>query len=182
MAYEEPFFDELDFEPEESDEPVAPPWRRPLLIGIAAVTALAMALVPLYNVINRGQPVAENGLEVCGFDYCIVQEAAMEAGISEEMNRLANTFLGDEEAANLAEALLDHLGEDGVSFIVVDHLDRDIKGQYDPSTRTILVERPVRAWIVVHEVAHAAAGGHDTDFQRVLIELTELLQGNTPIN
>lgn len=182
MVHDEPFFDELDFEPEENEEPSAPAWRRPLLIAVAAVTAIAMALVPLYNVINQGQPVAENGLEVCGFDYCIVQQAAIEAGISDEMSRLANTFLSEEEAAGLANALLDHLGEDGVSFIVVDHLDRDVKGQYDPSTRTILVERPVRAWIIVHEVAHAAAPGHGSDFQRVLIELTELLQGNTGID
>ena len=179
MSYEEAFFEEFDFPPEEEEEQesLAPWWRRPLLIGVAAITAAAMLLVPIYNVI-QGQQLADNGLEVCGFDYCVVQDAAIAAGLNEEMSRLANTFLSDAEATELASTLLDRVGERDVSFVVVDHLEGDIKGQFDPSSRTIFVERPVRAWLVVHEVAHAEASGHGERFQRALIELTEWLARN----
>lgn len=180
MVYDDPFFDELgfetEFEDEEPREPISPPWRRPLLIAVAAITALAMALVPLYNLINGSRPVADNGLEVCGFDYCIVQDAARAAGIGDTMSALANTFLSDQEAVRLAGRLLDRIGESDVSFVIVERLEGDIKGQYDPSTRTIFVERPVRAWIVVHEVAHAEAPGHGEEFQEALIELTRSLE------
>jgi hypothetical protein len=45
-----PFDDWDDDEDLERDQP-APPWRRPLIIGVSVITALALALVPLYNVI-----------------------------------------------------------------------------------------------------------------------------------
>lgn len=177
--HDDAFFEEFEFPPREDEElePLAPWWRRPLLIGVAALTAAAMLLVPIYNLI-QGRQLADNGLEVCGFDYCDVQDAAIAAGLNEEMSRLANTFLSDAEAAELARALLDNIGEGDVSFVVVDRLEGDIKGQFDPSSRTIFVERPVRAWLVVHEVAHAEASGHGEDFQRALIELTEWLARN----
>lgn len=179
MTFDDSFFEEYDFPPEEDDdtEPLAPWWRRPLLIGVAALTAAAMLLVPIYNVI-QGRQLADNGLEVCGFDYCVVQDAAIAAGLNEEMSRLANTFLSDAEATELASVLLDRIGERDVSFVVVDQLEGDIKGQFDPTSRTIFVERPVRAWLVVHEVAHAEASGHGEDFQNALIELTEWLARN----
>lgn len=174
MVNDDPYFDEFDieaFETEEEAEPIAPPWRRPLLIGVAAVTAAAMLLIPMYNLL-RGQQIADNGLEVCGFDYCVVQDAAIAAGLNEEMALLANTFLDDEEADTFVSALLGHIGERDVSFLIVDRLDGDIKGQFDPDSRAIIVERPVRAWIVVHEVAHVEAAGHGEEFRTALIELT----------
>lgn len=176
MVYDEPYFDEFDIEPfeetEEDVEPIAPPWRRPLLIGVAAVTAAAMLLIPMYNLL-RGNQIADNGLEVCGFDYCVVQDAAIAAGLNEEMALLANTFLDDDEASTLVNALLGHIGERDVAFVIVDRLDGDIKGQFDPGSRTIIVERPVRAWILVHEVAHVEAAGHGQEFRTALIDLTE---------
>ncbi len=78
----------------------------------------------------------------------------------------------------MATALLDRIGERDVSFVIVDQLDGDIKGQFDPSSRTIFVERPIRAWLVVHEVAHAEASGHGDEFQEALIDLTEWLASN----
>lgn len=174
MVQDDPFFDEFEFPHEDEEEPLTPWWRRPLLIGVAALTAGSMFLIPVYNLL-QGRELADNGLEVCGFDYCIVQDAAISAGLNEEMSRLANTFLGDEESIALATALLDRIGENDVSFVIVDQLEGDIKGQFDPASRTIFVERPVRAWIVVHEVAHATAPGHGEDFQRSLIDLTEWL-------
>lgn len=174
MIYDDPSFDDFDLDPEEDEEhgPIAPAWRRPLLIAVSSVTAAAMLLIPLYNFL-QGPKLADNGLEVCGFDYCVVQDAAIAAGINEEMSRLANTFLDDEEATRLATALLERIGERDVSFVIVDRLEGDIKGQFDPESRTIIVERPVRAWIVVHEVAHAESTGHGDDFQRSLIQLTQ---------
>lgn len=175
MDFEDPHFDDFELEMHELEdevEPVAPPWRRPLLIGVAAVTAAAMLLIPMYNVL-RGRQIADNGLEVCGFDYCVVQDGVIAAGLNEEMARLANTFLDDEATNTLAAALLDRLGEGNTSVRIVDRLEGEIKGQFDPGSRTIVLERPVRAWIVVHEVAHTRASGHGEDFQDVLIELTE---------
>lgn len=176
MVYDEPYFEEFDIEDFEIDgeqsEPIAPSWRRPLLIGVAAVTAAAMLLIPMYNLL-RGNQIADNGLEVCGFDYCIVQDAVVAAGLNEEMSRLANTFLDDDEANTFVTALLGHIGERDVSFVIVDRLDGDIKGQFDPGSRTIVVERPVRAWILVHEVAHVEAAGHGEEFKTALIDLTE---------
>lgn len=162
-------------DPEEDPRGTAPTWRRPFLIGVAALTAAAMALIPIYNVISGGRRVADNGLEVCGFDYCVVQDAAIAAGLNEEMSALANTFLSDEEAGALAAALLERVGRVDVSFIVVEKLDGDIEGRFDPAAGAITVERPVRAWMIVHEVAHAEQAGHGEEFQRVLIELTRWL-------
>ncbi len=157
---------EEDFEPLER-----PWWVRPTLILVAAITALSLAAVPLYNVFAQPRPVAANGLEVCGFDYCIVEEAVRDAGLGSEMSRLSNTLLTDEDAKRLADSLTDYLGVDRVGLTVVDRLEGDLEGQYDPAARLITIERPARAWIVAHEVAHVVAGGHDEDFQRVLIDL-----------
>jgi hypothetical protein len=164
-------YEEWDDLTEEDFEPLpAPPWRRPLLIVVASLTALAMAAVPLYNVLFA-QPVSESGLEICGFDYCIVQEAVQEAGVDLTMSRLANTFLDEEGARQFARRLTDYLGIPPVGLQVVDRLDGRIGGVYDPEIRLISIERPARAWIVLHEVAHAVEQGHGDDFQQLVIEL-----------
>jgi hypothetical protein len=149
----------------------SPAWRRPLLIAVAAVTAIALIVVPVYNVlIDRS--VAENGLDVCGFDYCIVEAAVREAGFELEMSSLYNTILGDEEAVALGRELTEALDVDPVGVVVVDDLEGRVGGVYDPDTRSIAIERPARAWTVLHEVAHVIETGHDDDFQQVLISLT----------
>ena len=156
---------------DEDLEPIEPPsWRKPLLIAVAALTAVAMAIVPLYNVFFA-RTVADNGLEVCGFDYCVVVEAVRDAGLNLTMSRLSNTFLDDAETQDLAEAATGYLGVAPVALEVVDDLEGRLGGVYDPANRVIRIERPARAWIVLHEVAHVDEGGHDEDFQRVLIEL-----------
>lgn len=156
---------------EEDLEPIEPPrWRKPLLIAVAVLTAAAMAVVPLYNVFFA-RTVADNGLEVCGFDYCLIVEAVRDAGLDLTMSRLSNTFLDDAETLELLEAATDYLDVAPVALEVVDELEGRLGGVYDPATRMIRIERPARAWIVLHEVAHVEAGGHDEDFQRVLIEL-----------
>ena len=175
MVQDESLFEDWDLE-EETFEPVPPrAWRRRLIIAVAALTAFAMAAVPLYNLIDRSPPVADNGLAVCGFDYCIVQDGMRRAGEDGPMNLLANTYLADAEAERFASTLVTHLGEAPVRFVIVDNLDGQLKGQYDPSTRTIVVERPVSAWIVLHEVAHATSSGHGDNFQIALVDLTRWL-------
>jgi hypothetical protein len=170
---ESPFDDwpeEWDSYDDEHEPPAPPPWRKPVLIVTAAVTALAMALVPLYNVFFT-RDVADNGLEVCGFDYCVVVEAVTEAGLDLTMSRLSTTFLDDTEAARLTDAATDHLDVASVGLEIVDDLEGRLGGLYDPSTREIRIERPARAWTVLHEVAHTRESGHGDGFQRVLIEL-----------
>lgn len=168
------FFDDWD-EAEEELEPPPPSWRRPVLIGVAVVTALAMALVPLYNVFFAAT-VSDDGLEVCGFDYCVVQEGMREAGLDLTMSRLSNTFLEEAEARELANELTDHLGIERLGLVVVQDLDGRLGGVYDRSERSISIESPARAWTVLHEVAHAVETGHGDDFLRVVIELTEYLE------
>lgn len=179
MVYDEPTIDEWDFEEEPLEESSPPLWRRRLIIAVSVIVVIAMALVPLYNIIDRGQlPVADNGLELCGFDYCIVQEGVRDAGLDLAMSRLTNTYLDDVEAEQLAVALLAHLNEDPVDFVMVDRLDRRISGQYFADTRSIFIERPARAWVVVHEVAHTLAAGHGEDFQAVVIGLVNWLESS----
>lgn len=170
------FFEEWDLEDEDGGELAPPRWRRSLIIGVAAITVVAMALVPLYNLIASSQrAVAENGLEVCGFDYCIVQGEVRASGLDLAMSRFSNTYLDDEGASGLADLLIEHLNVQPVSVVVVDRLDGRVGGRYDPATRTIVIERPARAWTVLHEVAHAVASGHDDDFLAAVVDLTAWL-------
>ncbi len=175
VIQDESLFEEWDVDEDSFEPPEPSPWRRRATIAVAAVTVVAMALVPLYNLIDRDPPLAENGLEICGFDYCTVQEGVRLAGLDQVMIRLANTYLTDEEASQLADSLAGHLGASTVELVVINHLEGRIKGSYDPTTRTIFVERPAQAWIVLHEVAHAVSSGHGQDFQEVVIELTSWL-------
>jgi len=168
-----------DAEDEGYEETAPPAWRRPVIIGVALVTVLAMAAVPLYNLIAGGQrAVADNGLEVCGFDYCVVQEAVRNTGLDLAMSRFANIHLDDEGASRLADLLVEYLNVQPVSVVVVDRLDGRIEGQYDPPTRTILLERPARAWTVLHEVAHAVSSGHGDDFLSAVVDLTAWLDSS----
>ena len=175
MSEPGPFEDDLGTEgwwPEDDvpDEVGPPAWRRPLIIAVAVITVLALALVPLYNVF-QGRDVAGNGLEVCGFDYCVVQDAVMAAHLDLVMSRLANTFLDEAGARALAGEMTDHLGIDPVGLTVVDRLEGSLGGFYDPATRSITIQGPARAWTVLHEVAHAEADGHGQAFQDAVIEL-----------
>lgn len=172
-------FDDWDVDEDlEGDEP-SPAWRRPLIIGVSVVTALAMALVPLYNVIFA-RTIAENGLEVCGFDYCVVQEAVRAAGLEPTMSALANTFLDEEEARAFAGDLTDYLGIDTVGLRVVSDLDGRLGGVYDPTTRSISIESPARSWTVLHEVAHAVETGHSEAFRDVVLELAGWVAESRP--
>ncbi len=167
---EESLFEEWDLDEDDLEPMPEPAWRRPLLIVVAAITALALAAVPLYNVVFT-DTTAENGLDVCGFDYCVVQEGVRAAGLDLVMSRLANTFLTEEEARALADELTGHLGVEPVGLVVVQEIDGRIGGVYDPQARRVTIESPARAWTVLHEVAHVVAGGHGEDFIAVVVDL-----------
>jgi hypothetical protein len=169
-------FPEWDDEVEDNEQEPSRAWRRPLLIGIAALTAIAVALVPLYNLFRQPQ-VADNGLEVCGFDYCVVSEAVAAAGLDLVMSRLANLVLDEVGARGLAMELTDYLDIDPVGLEVVGDLEGRLGGVFDPETRSIVIESPARAWTVLHEVAHAQANGHDERFQRVVVDLARWVDG-----
>jgi len=167
---EESLFEEWDLDEDDLEPIPEPAWRRPLLIVVAAITALALAAVPIYNVLFT-DTTAENGLDVCGFDYCVVQEGVRAAGLDLVMSRLANTFLTEEEARALADELTGHIGVEPVGLVVVQEIDGRIGGVYDPRTRRVTIESPARAWTVLHEVAHVVAGGHGDDFIAVVVDL-----------
>lgn len=171
------FFDQWELD--ESEEPPGPPaWRRPAIVIVAVITALALAVVPLYNLFGRTPPISDSGLEVCGFDYCVVQEQVTDAGLVVVMSRLANTFLNDSEAVRLADQIAGFLDVEPVGLIVVDRLEGRLGGLYDPATRSILVQRPVRAWIVVHEMAHVVSSGHGDAFIETLVEIARWLDSS----
>lgn len=168
------------FDDESNDEPddasVPPRWRRPFLIAVAVLTAVAVAAVPLWNLL-RPTAVSDSGLELCQFDYCLVQERIADAGLLPVMNRLSATFLEEEEAVALADDLVSYLGIPRVELVVVERLEGQLGGVYQPSSRTILVRRPVRAWIVLHEVAHSVSLGHGVDFVDTLADLARWIDG-----
>lgn len=173
-------WDEEDLWDGEPDPPQPrSPWRRRVIVAVGALAAAAMLAGPVWNIVERATPpVSDTGLELCGFDYCIVQDAVREAGYGVTMSRLANAYVDEEEAEAFAVELLGYLGEDAVDIAVVDRLDGRIAGQYRATERLILVEQPVRAWIVLHEVAHVEAGGHGETFQEVVIELARHVQNS----
>lgn len=166
----------------EPDPPPPPPrWRRRLVTALGIVVAAAMLAGPVWNVVDRATPpTSDAGLELCGFDYCVVQDAVREAGHGVTMSRLANTYLTDDEAAQFADALVDRLGVPAVTVRVVDRLDRRIAGLYEGAERRITLERPIRAWVVLHEVAHAVAAGHGEAFQETVIELADWVASESP--
>ena len=76
---------------------------------------LLLAVPGFYNLFESSQPqIADNGLEVCGVDYCVVQEEVAAAGLMPEMVVLANTYLTDEDATTLAASLVGSLGGHGL--------------------------------------------------------------------
>lgn len=171
-------FDPWDFvDPEaEEDLPGPPAWRRPAMVIIAVITALALAVVPLYNLFGRTPPLSDSGLEICGFDYCLVQEGVIESGLAAAMGRLSNTFLNDDQAVGLADAIAAFLGVEPVPLTVVDRLEGRLGGVYNPATRSILIQRPARAWTVAHEMAHVVATGHGEAFIEALVGIVRWLE------
>lgn len=155
--------------PDPDDEVAGPPsWRR----WLAVVTALAVLAVPAWNVVDGLQPqFADNGLEVCSFDYCQVEELVDDAGLGLVMARLTQERLGDDEAQAYADRLGDVVGGPAVTVEVLDTVPGDIGGRYIADQLLIQVERPATRWIVIHEVAHTVGDDHGPVFEQALLRL-----------
>ena len=167
-----PFDDSFWEDEEQVEESIRPAWRRRVLIGVALVVAASLLLVPLYNVFeSRGAAIAENGLAICGYDYCVVNEAVVAADLDLVQSRLANSILDDGSAGQLVDELARHLDLQPLELRIVDDLEGRLGGFYDSRSRVIVIERPVNAWVVLHEVAHAKAAGHGPEFQAVVVDL-----------
>ena len=159
----------------EDDLPPPPRWRRPALVIVAAVTAAAIAFVPLSNLFRANRTVSHAGLEVCQFDYCVVHDAIIDAGLLPVTSRLSNQLLTEEEAKELADEIAAFLRIEPVKLSVVDRLEDGQGGVYMPSSREIQIRRPANAWTVAHEMAHAVSNGHGDDFTDALIEIARWL-------
>ena len=161
------------------DEPFEPVKRRSIprsrqLLGV--LVAVAMMMIPLWNVIDSRSPqIADNGLEVCSFDYCEVQDAVADAGFNVTMAGLARIIVPDHETQALADTLLEVVDGPAVRVEVVDSISTGVGGRYVRSERLIQIERPATVWVVAHEVAHTVSTGHDDNFVTVLLELATFL-------
>lgn len=151
--------------------------RRWPIVAIALLVAVGLALLPIGTLFGDNPPVAPNGLEICGYDYCVVRDAVEAAGLGLDMSRLANQILDDEQAVRLVDRLTSYLGIEAIEVAVVDDLQGRIGGYYSPAERLIVLDRPANSWVVAHEVAHAVAPGHGAEFRELLIEIVRELSG-----
>jgi hypothetical protein len=150
-------------------------WR---VMGILA--ALSMLAIPLFNLIDARSPqIADNGLEVCRFDYCIVERHVVDAGLARTMAEMSSIIVPDADVQSFVDAMIDVVGGPSVTAQVVDELPGDLGGRYVPAERLIQIDRPATVWIIAHEVAHTVSQGHDEDFQETLVELGRFFERST---
>lgn len=142
-------------------------WR---VIGIVA--ALSMLAIPIFNLIDARSPqIADNGLEVCRFDYCVVEQHVIGAGLGRTMAEMSSIIVPDAEVQSYVDAMVDVVGGPSVTAEVVDELPGDLGGRYSPAARLIQIDRPATVWIIAHEVAHTVSPGHEDEFLDTLVEL-----------
>jgi hypothetical protein len=150
-------------------------WR---VMGILA--ALSMLAIPLFNLIDARSPqIADNGLEVCRFDYCIVERHVVDAGLGRTMAEMSSIIVPDAEVQSFVDAMIDVVGGPSVTAQVVDDLPGDLGGRYSSAERLIQIDRPATVWVIAHEVAHTVSPGHDEDFQETLVELGRFFERST---
>ncbi len=150
-------------------------WR---VVGILA--ALSMLAIPLFNLIDARSPqVADNGLEVCRFDYCVVERYVVDAGLGRTMAEMSSIIVPDADVQSFVDAMIDVVGGPSVTAQVVDDLPGDLGGRYVPAERLIQIDRPATVWIIAHEVAHTVSQGHDEEFQETLVELGRFFERST---
>jgi hypothetical protein len=176
-------FEDADWDVEEWEtsppEPIAArripaSWR---IIG--ALAALAMFAVPLFNALGARTPqIADNGLEVCRFDYCLVEQHVLEAGLGPVMAEMSAQIVPDAEVQSYVDAMIDVVGGPDVRAEVVDELPGDLGGRYSPASRLIQIDRPATVWVIAHEVAHTVSSGHDEGFRETLVELGRFFETN----
>lgn len=169
VPFLDPFIDEEPPEDELSRRGLGWGWR---IAGL--ITALSMLALPLWNFIQGSSPqIADNGLEVCSYDYCVVEQEVRDAGLGEVMIRQSGVIVPDREVQSYVDAFSSVIGGPPVVAEVVDDLPGDLGGRYSPSDRLIQIDRPATVWIIAHEVAHSVGSGHDRDFVDALLELAD---------
>jgi len=149
-------------------------WR---IVGIVAV--LSMLVLPAISLINARPQFADNGLEVCRFDYCLVEEQLLDAGLAGTMVRLSSIIVPDSDVQPVVDELTLVVGGPSVTAVVVDELPGDLGGRYNTSERLIEIDHPASLWVIAHEVAHSVAPGHEDDFVAALVELGRYLERTT---
>lgn len=150
-------------------------WR---VIGILA--AVSMLAIPLFNMIDARSPqVADNGLEVCSFDYCVVERYVVDADMGRTMAEMSSLIVPDADVQSFVDAMIDVVGGPSVTAQVVDELPGDLGGRYSPAERLIQIDRPATVWVIAHEVAHTVSQGHDEEFQETLVELARFFERST---
>lgn len=115
-------------------------------------------------------PTTGDQLDVCEWDYCVVQSEIGEFRIEQ----FAYTIDLDEALA-IVEAVTESLDLSPVT-VQSEDLQGDLGGYYDPSTDSITLDEPIVTWTVIHEVAHhivheqhgAEAWSHGPEFLETL--------------
>lgn len=97
---------------------------------------------------ERPDPTAGENLEVCEWDYCLVHR---EVGDPEDSGFVYVIDL--REARLIADAVTTQWNVGPVS-VSVESLPGDVAGLYDPNRAAIVLEEPIIAWTVLHELAH----------------------------
>jgi hypothetical protein len=182
VTFEE--FDDADWDVEGDEAVLEDPiaarripvsWR---IIG--ALAAVSMFAIPLFNVLDARTPqIADNGLEVCQFDYCVVEQYVLDAGAGLVMAEMSAVIVPDVDVQSYVDAMIDVVGGPDVQADVVDELPGDLGGRYSPASRLIQIDRPATVWVIAHEVAHTVSPGHDIAFRETLVELARFYEANT---
>ena len=147
---------------------------------VALAAAMSMLAIPLYNVIDGASPqIADNGLEVCRIDYCLIEERVRSAGLGDVMVGMAASVVPDPEVQSFVDVMVIVVGGPDITASVVDELPGDLGGRYSPATRRIEIDRPATVWLIAHEVAHSVSTGHGEEFQETLIELAEFFESRS---
>lgn len=149
-------------------------WR---VIGVVA--ALSLLVIPVLNLINAGPRFADNGLEICRFDYCVVERQVFDAGLGGTVAVMSSIIVPDEDVQSVVDELIAVVGGPAVTVEVVAELPGDLGGRYIASEGLIELDRPVNLWVIAHEVAHAVAPGHEDEFIATLVELARYFDRTT---
>lgn len=146
---------------------------------IGVVAALSLLVIPVLNLINAGPRFADNGLEICRFDYCVVERHVFDEGLGPTMAVMSSIIIPDDEVLTVVDDMIEFVDGPAVTVEVVEELPGDLGGRYIPAERLIQLDRPVPLWVIAHEVAHTVASGHEDDFVATLVELARAFEQAT---
>ena len=93
-------------------------------------------------------PTTGDQLDVCEWDYCVVQNEIGELRIEQFVYTIDL-----DEASAIVDAVTESLDLAPVT-VRSEALQGDLAGYYDPSIDSITLDEPIVTWTVIHEVAH----------------------------